>query len=681
MNQQRKQEKEREFLNRFKQHEKRREQFEETADMKKIEEPKRIIQRLNLIGRSDLLEDLMTDKPFVKERILQANELLSSEFLALGARVRHSVGRISIHTPLGSGFGTGFLISPNLLMTNNHVLESETAAADSFIEFDLFSEGDGTTYSFAPNQFFITNERLDFTIVAIEPEGSGEPLGSRGWSPLIEGSGKALIGDPVNIIQHPRGRVQEVSFRMNKVVDRVGKDFLHYRTDTEPGSSGSPVYNDQWQLAALHHAGVPGKRDSKGNIIDWAANEGIRISAIVSFLKKQITSRSSSEQQLFNEAFASPPEMPALSHAGPRAAPPESRPFAYNVARQTEDGYAQWEIPLKVRVALGDTCPSPQVGATQNATAGIPASRKSKTQGRLLRKNRSAAAALAEQELENFEDKPYYDEGADQEAIETYYDSVGTRITKMTRYERLRDLIQSTHQKEIRYDTARKKFLYPWVDLHESEGAQRELKSIYSGKGFDPVEVLRQEIQMEIDAIGEDEYFALDEEEISRRLEALENDLPFNCEHVVCQSWFAKKEPMKGDLHHLFTCESRCNSFRNNHPYWDFEMAEEAFRDECGRLDDEGGETRKFEPVAGKGAVARATLYFLIRYPGKIGDEIRELQKERLGILLKWHKEFPVDLYERHRNAAIFEIQGNRNPLVDHPEWSEKIDFDLGFGG
>ena len=72
--------------------------------------------------------------------------------------------------------------------------------------------------------------------------------------------------------------------------------FLHYRTDTSPGSSGSPVFNDQWEIVALHHSGVP-KKDAQGRLltkdgtvwnrsmgehrIDWIANEGVRISRIL----------------------------------------------------------------------------------------------------------------------------------------------------------------------------------------------------------------------------------------------------------------------------------------------------------------------------------------------------------------------------------------------------------------
>jgi endonuclease I len=151
--------------------------------------------------------------------------------------------------------------------------------------------------------------------------------------------------------------------------------------------------------------------------------------------------------------------------------------------------------------------------------------------------------------------------------------------------------------------------------------------------------------------------------------------LLYNCEHSVPQSFFGKKEPMRGDLHHLFTCESRCNSFRSNTPYFDFPDDDRALMQDCGR-----SEPGKFEPRAGKGAVARATMYFLLRYPGLIGDEARELHADRLPILLAWHEQNPVGEWERHRNAAIAEIQGNRNPFIDNPQWANTIPFQTAFG-
>jgi len=158
-------------------------------------------------------------------------------------------------------------------------------------------------------------------------------------------------------------------------------------------------------------------------------------------------------------------------------------------------------------------------------------------------------------------------------------------------------------------------------------------------------------------------------------MDFLETSLPFNCEHVVPQSWFSKMEPMRGDLHHLFACESDCNSFRGNTPYFNFPDFKEVIRNDCGKR-----EEHKFEPGGGKGTVERATLYFLLRYPGEINRTAKEYTQDRLATLLKWHKDFPVDDYERHRNQAIFERQGNRNPLIDYPTWAAKIDFRLGSG-
>jgi len=95
--------------------------------------------------------------------------------------------------------------------------------------------------------------------------------------------------------------------------------------------------------------------------------------------------------------------------------------------------------------------------------------------------------------------------------------------------------------------------------------------------------------------------------------------------------------------------------------------------DGCGMLSD--GE---FEPVRGKGAVARATLYFLLRHPKKANKSSKKYSAERLGTLLAWHHAESPSEYEHHRNAAIFEKQGNRNPLIDFPAWADNIDFRLG---
>jgi len=73
-------------------------------------------------------------------------------------------------------------------------------------------------------------------------------------------------------------------------------------------------------------------------------------------------------------------------------------------------------------------------------------------------------------------------------------------------------------------------------------------------------------------------------------------------------------------------------------------------------------------------------MYFLLRYPGMVGDEARELQRERVDLLLDWHEQDGVSEYELHRNSAIAEAQGNRNPLIDLPDIAREIDFASIFG-
>lgn len=264
---------------------------------------------------------------------------------------------------------------------------------------------------------------------------------------------------------------------------------------------------------------------------------------------------------------------------------------------------------------------------------------------------------------------PYYDEAGDSDARRRYWAGIEPSDDGAAFQALLHDHLESTHQPTLPYKPALR--LYPSVDLRPDG----RLHSIYSGKTFEPEDVIRQDVAIRRTLEERVAMLAGDEETQRAALAAADAVAPYNCEHVVPQSWFEHREPMRGDLHHLFTCEYGCNSFRGNTPYFDFGDFEEVVRPECGRREED-----KFEPSAGKGKVARATLYFLLRYPGEI-DGATELLRARLEMLLAWHAAEPVDEYERHRNAAAAQSQGNRNPLVDHPEWVEGIDFATLFTG
>jgi len=616
------------------------------------------------------------------ERVLGRNDLMSVRFLEDGWQTSRAVARIQIGQAggAGGGYGTGFLVGPRLLLTNHHVLPSAEVAAISRAQFDYQLRLDGqlrpgTLIELDPAGFYLSDRDLDYALVAVRehPE-----LASFGWIPLIEEQGKLLVGEWVNIIQHPNGEPKQLAIRENRVVDELDRH-LHYLTDTAPGSSGSPVFNDQWEVVALHRSGVP-ETDASGGIvaidgrpwepymgehrIKWVANEGVRVSQLVAHIRSRATPGSPWEAQV-RSLFSAPPPAPA-----PLTTHQEPASTAAGGGPEVDQGQAAtWTIPLQVSVRLAwptDRGPRPAGAAPPPGDLALP---PPQTPAADAEPPASMQLREALRELAEARQRPYYDEEADTAAIEAYYRPIDAGAEPGALTAALGELVRSTHLRPVSYSPARQ--LYPWIDLHPD----LRLRSIYSGQDFDPETIIREDFRIEAARSLRLQEFRAREQQLSEQQLALEEALletalPYNCEHVVPQSWFGRREPMRGDLHHLFTCEMRCNSFRGNCPYISFADPREAVMDQCGRR-----EGRDFEPQRGRGTVARAVLYFLLRYPGLVGDTPDEMPLERLPMLIGWHLEEPPDLYERHRNAAIQAAQGNRNPLIDRPGWAEHIVF------
>lgn len=313
----------------------------------------------------------------VLERIILSNDLLGVAYLEGGVSAARSVGRINVRDDRGRlvGYGTGSLVSPELLLTNRHVLADTQTAGQSSVEFDYQDGIDGRPlplrgFALDPRRFFFADEELDFALVAVR--GSAAELARFGFNRLVEAEGKAIVGEFVTIVQHPRGEKKQVALRENRIVD-VLELFLHYETDTEPGSSGSPVFNDQWEIVALHHAGIPAPdRGELGGII----NEGIRVSRLLAFLRGQRfpVAQQALVDRLFNECTSlpatCPPEPPSepLSERPPRPLPrPLSRPLSRPVEQSTAEGKVQtvtltvpFDIRLRCDPADADGPPSTQ---------------------------------------------------------------------------------------------------------------------------------------------------------------------------------------------------------------------------------------------------------------------------------------------------------------------------------
>lgn len=230
----------------------------------------------------------------IEELVLGKSNLLPAWFLEVGARRASAVCKIETSgvdykgRP-GSWAGTGFLISPNVLLTNHHVLNSTDTAGRARCIFNFQNDEGGKaqqTRSFRvnPQRLFITSPTpggLDFTLVWLD----GEPGKQFGFVPVDRKFFKVLDGEFTNIIQHPNGEPKQVTIQDNLVVSQRDT-VVHYTSDTMPGSSGSPAFNNQWKAVALHHASAPNDAPGAGGNDGEFINEGIKFSAIAAFLER-----------------------------------------------------------------------------------------------------------------------------------------------------------------------------------------------------------------------------------------------------------------------------------------------------------------------------------------------------------------------------------------------------------
>ncbi|BAY26500.1 hypothetical protein NIES2100_63160 [Calothrix sp. NIES-2100] len=203
-------------------------------------------------------------------------------------------------------------------------------------------------------------------------------------------------GDPVYIIQHPKGKQKKVVLHDNDVIDfGLYRKFLRYRADTDYGSSGSPVFNARWKLVALHHAAIPNNKDN--NQTQIIAQQGIRTCRIVEDLKQK--SFSNSKLKSFIEDFVItseklnyPPLPSAIEFGGKvsyvdcicneslkidkaisieawvRNNDPNSDGFIFDRGGSFDfPGYCVWKYQGKLRVELQDTNKTKIIADTQQS--------------------------------------------------------------------------------------------------------------------------------------------------------------------------------------------------------------------------------------------------------------------------------------------------------------------------
>lgn len=209
--------------------------------------------------------------PEVKERIIFSDDTVPFAFMAGGVKAARSVMRLKVPRYDGGAVtmnnsgdqviynGTGWLLASTLLVTNHHVVNARNDGEPTAAEPDLLLQARGMVadldYDFegvqpvsvAIKDLSAWDEVLDYAVLEIEPTGR-EPL--RCASEKVDVSSSLV---PVNIVQHPGGQTKRFGIRNNLVSGATETD-LRYFTDTEAGSSGSPVFNDRWEVVALHKA-------------------------------------------------------------------------------------------------------------------------------------------------------------------------------------------------------------------------------------------------------------------------------------------------------------------------------------------------------------------------------------------------------------------------------------------
>jgi endonuclease I len=165
----------------------------------------------------------------------------------------------------------------------------------------------------------------------------------------------------------------------------------------------------------------------------------------------------------------------------------------------------------------------------------------------------------------------------------------------------------------------------------------------------------------------------------------------YNREHTTPSSWFNDATPMYTDLFNVYPTDGYVNNRRSNYPHADVSSASwtSSNGSQLGSCGDAGYTGTVFEPIDSfKGDFARNYLYMATRYENVVagwpanstecaavyaGNGGLVFKPWYVTVLLAWCTLDTVSQKEVDRNNAVYAIQHNRNPYIDHPEWVYSI--------
>lgn len=238
--------------------------------------PAAVIQKQAIIHRDDTL-----DKAFL-ERCLRTAE---SVVKLMVPRFDNQQQKLVDNRPWVFN-GTGWLLSDDLVITNHHVINSRNDNETNALPDDFALQASqavalfdyDTDKSDPPKlkmDLVMANEALDYCILRLRSKSTRAALPI--LKQLVEIDAVTYL--PVNIVQHPYGKAKRFALRNNLAVD-ADSELLRYYTDTDYGSSGSPVLDDQWRVVALHRGAM--LREAKFQGKDTAfVNVGTQIARIL----------------------------------------------------------------------------------------------------------------------------------------------------------------------------------------------------------------------------------------------------------------------------------------------------------------------------------------------------------------------------------------------------------------
>jgi hypothetical protein len=223
------------------------------------------------------------------QAILGDERYKSLEWYERGLKRSRAVARIGRQASVG--FGTGFLVNASdldpaetgqLLITNHHVIPQ--AIPDIQNAVVIFEALDGGKKKYAIEEMLWTSpvEELDATVLRLKTEVKKIDPYPMCVPPLPDVKEKPHV----YVIGHPGGGTMSFSISDNLMIDHKDPK-VHYRTPTSPGSSGSPVFDSEWVLLALHHSGTRDTMPMLHGDGVYSANEGLYFPTI----KKQFQAR------------------------------------------------------------------------------------------------------------------------------------------------------------------------------------------------------------------------------------------------------------------------------------------------------------------------------------------------------------------------------------------------------